>query len=311
MSDLTSAPKIAILLATIHRPEDILGAVAAAQQLDYPCFEIRIIDQSTDDRTADAVLPLLEDARLHYERQAPNGLSAALNLAASGTDAELLAITGDDCVMRQSWLEEIAAAFARDEGHGIVFGNVVPGQCELDEALVPGCLMNDEVISDSITDVHQLNGTTANMAVRRSLWLELQGFDESLGVGAPLCSAEDLDLALRALLAGYTVFQTPLPEVEHRSPTLWRDRAATIRRNWFGSGAALAKGLKLSPVKMTSGLVRLGGRWLRGGSGVAATYGPSPSRINMLGGFASGFLTGLSTGIDRESGHFRRSARTD
>ena len=300
------SPTIAVLLATVHRPDDLALALESALRLEHARFEIRIVDQSDDARTAEVVQPFLEEPRVHYQRLAGRGLSAALNAAASATEADLLAITGDDCVMREDWLSEIERAFDRDPEIGVVFGSTAPGEYESDDGFIPGCVIEQDATVNSLADMHRMSGTTANMAVRTSVWRQLHGFDESLGVGAPLRSAEDLDFALRALRAGHKILQTPGPSVVHLSPTLWRDRAATIHRNWYGSGAALAKCLKLSPIEMFVLLGRLGGRWVRGGSGVAATYGPKPARASMLRGFASGFLVGLFRGVDREHQHFVR-----
>ena len=142
------------------------------------------------------------------------------------------------------------------------------------------------------------------MAVRRSTWIDLGGFDEMLGVGARFRSGEDLDFAIRSLLRGEWVLQTPGPRVMHRSPTAVGDRGALIRRNWFGSGAALAKCTRMAPAQTLVTLARLGLRWRAGGSAVAETYGPKPDRIGMLAGFTRGFATGLLAPIERRSDHF-------
>jgi hypothetical protein len=146
------------------------------------------------------------------------------------------------------------------------------------------------------------------MFVRRRAWRSLGGFDETLGVGASLRSAEDLDLALRALHDGHLVLQTPAIEVTHHSPVAWGERATVVRRNWYGSGAVMAKWLKLAPLQMVRALVRLAGRWVDGGSGVAATYGVKPARGAMLMGFVTGFAAGLLWPVDRRERLFRRRA---
>jgi GT2 family glycosyltransferase len=305
----TPRPRLAVALATVHRPDDIGRAVAAARASGSAEIEIHVVDQGGDPATAAALAPHLADSRVRLHRQARRGLAAALNRACEATAADLVAITGDDCVMRADWLLEMERAFARDPRVAIVFGSVVPAPYDGDDGFVPGCVQHEELEARGLADLARLSGTTACMGVRRTAWRVLGGFDEALGVGAPLRSGEDLDLALRALAAGWLVVQTPRVEVEHRSPTLWRDRAATIRRNWFGSGAAYAKGLKLAPLRTAGVLAVLAGRWRRGGSRVAATYGPRPDRLAMLTGFAAGLAAGLLWPIDRRRGRFRRPAK--
>jgi GT2 family glycosyltransferase len=233
-----------VALATVHRPEDLARAVASALASDHPSFEVRVVDQSAGDASERSLAPFADDPRLCYRRHSRRGLAAALNLAAAESAAEIVAITGDDCVARTDWLREIEREFAADRRLAVLFGSVVPGRYDGDDGFVPGCVVGERHVGSRLADLPRLNGTTACMAVRREAWRELGGFDEAFGVGAPLRSAEDLDLALRALLAGWRVAQTPRVVAEHRSPTLWRDRAVTIRRNWYGSGAAFAKGFR-------------------------------------------------------------------
>ena len=105
------------------------------------------------------------------------------------------------------------------------------------------------------------------------------------------------------------MLQTPRVAVEHQSPVLWHERADVIRRNWYGTGVAMAKSLRLAGWPMAVGLARLVRRWVRGGSEVAATYGVKPDRRSMLLGFTTGFARGLVAPLDRRTRMLRRTAR--
>lgn len=304
-----ASARVAVALATIHPGDVVADAAASVLASDFPLFEVHVVDQRPPGTPSPRLTLLLADPRVRYHRQLRLGLSAALNLVAASTTADVIATTGDDCTVRPDWVTELLAAFDADDRVGVVFGNVVPAPTAAQEGFVPGCLIAAEAVIDDLRQIARVSGTTACMAVRRRVWEALGGFDEQLGVGARLRSAEDLDFALRALLRGHRVLQTPAPEVEHRTPVPWRDRSAVIRRNWFGSGAAYAKCAKLAPVRTTVALARLGLRWRSGGSAVAGTYGPRPDRGAMLAGFAAGFAAGLVQPVDRRSQHFRRSHR--
>jgi len=300
-----SPTRVAAIIATVHRPGDVVLAVESVLRNTYSDYELHIIDQSGNDLSRERLRPFLDDPRVRYSAHPESGLSAALNRGANLTTADLLAITGDDCTVRNDWLEKIVAAFDAHPNVGILFGSVLPGPYAHDDGFVPGCVLSETALIEGLEEIHRLSGTTANMAVRRSVWQELHGFDEALGVGAPLRSAEDLDLTLRSLARGYHVLQTPEVETTHRSQTLWADRATTIRRNWYGSGAAFAKSLRLAPMPMLRTLMRLSRRWVGGGSEVAATYGPKPDRLSMLAGFGWGFVVGLFWRVNRKTRHFR------
>jgi GT2 family glycosyltransferase len=302
-------PEIGVVIATVHRPEDIVQAVGSVLLSSRDRFQVWIVDQSQADDSRRHLLVYAGQKRVHYLSKPPRGLSAALNLGTeAAADADLIAITGDDCLVPRDWLERITEAFARDPSIGVVFGQVTSAPFDAALGFVPGCRIRDDFLARQVGDLHRMTGTTACMVVRTQVWRELGGFDEALGVGAPLRSGEDLDFALRALQAGYTVLQTPAVMAEHQTPVLWAERAGVVRRNWYGTGAVMAKFLKLAGVPMAMGLIRLARRWLSGGSGVAVTYGPRPQRVAMLQGFVLGFLRGLIMPVDRPSGRFARSA---
>jgi GT2 family glycosyltransferase len=297
--------RIAVVLATVHRPADIVRAIASALESPYPDYEVLVVDQSGDPETLATVVKLRSDPRVRHLPMARRGLSAALNHGAAHTDAELVAITGDDCTMRPDWLDAMARAFA-DPAIAVLFGSVASAPCDVAEGFVPGCRIDEPFVARTLEDLHRMSGTTACMAIRRRAWEALGGFDETLGVGAVLRSGEDVDLALRALHSGSLVIQTPAVAVTHHSPVAWSERATVVRRNWYGSGAVMAKWLKLAPLPMLRALGRLAGRWVGGGSGVAATYGTQPARGAMLVGFVTGFAVGFAWPVDRRRRLFRR-----
>ncbi len=199
---LGAAARIAVVIATVHRPADVVRAVASALESPFPRFEVIVVDQSGGAETRAGLEPLMADRRVRHTGMARRGLSAALNHGAASTEAELIAITGDDCTMRPDWLDAMARAFDGDPAVAVVFGHVASGPCDPAHGFVPGCDIDTPFTATVLEDLHRMSGTTACMAVRRRVWRDLGGFDETLGVGAPLRSGEDLDLALRALHAG-------------------------------------------------------------------------------------------------------------
>ena len=90
-----------------------------------------------------------------------------------------------------------------------------------------------------------VEGVGACMAVRRSTLTAVGGFDEELGVGARLCSAEDTDIAVRALLAGFYVCETPDAAVWHHGFRNWSVAQLVVHGYMVGLGAANAKMLRL------------------------------------------------------------------
>ena len=206
------------------------------------------------------------------------------------------------------WLRQFAAAFAGGPEIGVVFGNVVPACHDSAAGCIPGYIRKAPFLARSLRDKWRVEGIGACMGVRRSVWQSLGGFDEMLGSGAPFMAGEDGDLALRALFAGHSVYETPAVEVEHHGLRDWEQLPALIESYWHGTGAMLAKPLKLGQWRMVPLLLRLAIRWVFGRSTVGASLGSRPERLRKLRAFCAGFLAGVACGIDRRTGLYAQAA---
>ena len=86
---------------------------------------------------------------------------------------------------------------------------------------------------------------TNNMAMQRSAFDSVGGFDTRLGPGTSFPAAEDNDFAFRLLEAGYRIIYDPRPTLYHRA---WRSEREFLRLHWnygYGQGAFYAKHLSL------------------------------------------------------------------
>lgn len=281
------ARSIDVVIPAVSASPGLERAIRSVLATGYRDFTVHVVDQSQGEPPA---APLPDDPRVRRHRIGGRGLAAALNHGAAIGDGDLIAFTADDCTVDHGWLDAIAGAFA--DGAGVVFGSVEPGRAHPGSTFVPACVVTEEAAVSSLRGVHRLDGTTSCMAVRRSTWERLGGFDERFGLGARFRSGEDIDLALRALLDGETVRRTPRVRVTHHSACPVGERDSLVRRNWYGSGAAFGKSARRAPLATAAALSLLGVRWAGGGSAVAASYGRT-RRWSMLVAFASGFAAGL------------------
>jgi GT2 family glycosyltransferase len=295
-----------VIIPTRNRGDRILKTLETILRNNYGALDVRVVDQSDDDRTEVSLRPLLNDPRIAYIRTSTKGISAALNVGIGDAQAEFIAITGDDCEVDEQWLNELLAAFALDRRIGIVFGNVLPCAHEPDKGFVPGYIRADAVMARGIHEKHRVAGTSACMGIRRSVWQALDGFDPLLGVGALLKAGEDTDIVVRALLRGYFVCETPRVIVTHHGVYEPHQRRLVLHNYWFGTGAALVKPLKLGHWSIALVLMRLAWIWLFGGSRIAATLGERPHRLARLSAFVTGFAAGAVIRVDHRTGRYRR-----
>jgi len=295
---------VTVIVPTRDRGERVVGAARAILAADPELAQLRIVDQSDDRRTREAVRPLLADPRVAYVASETRGLTRALNEGVAAAESELVAITGDDCEVHAGWLAAMAAAFAREPRVAVVFGSVRAGGHDAAAGFVQAYPSARLARAQRPHQMARLGGTSACMGIRRDVWRALGGFDPALGVGAPLQAAEELDFGLRALRAGWVVREDPACAVTHHGFLPWDALAALVQRNWFGTGAAVAKLARLEPAEGARLAAGLAARWLGAAGGVAGSLG-RPTRLPRLAAFARGFAAGLRRPLDRQSGLFR------
>lgn len=296
------APRLAVVVPTRHRGASIVCTLETILANDHPSFEVRVVDQSADSATEVAVRPLLGDARLHYQRMAQQGVCRARNAGISVSSAELIVTTDDDCEVPRDWLQQMDQAFAMDARIGIVFGDVKAAPHDPRAGYIIGYARDAPFLATRLRDKGRVEGISGNMGIRRSTWVALGGFDESLGAGAPLRSAGETDLVLRALLAGHFVYETPAFAVLHKGLRPWQDGLPQVERYLFGIGAMFAKHVRLGHAGVLVLMAQLAGRWAFARPEVE--FGFHPPRALRLRAFLRGLYAGLRTPVDRRTGHF-------
>jgi len=217
----------------------------------------------------------------------------------------MIACTDDDCETPPEWLSRMAAALQRADGAAVVFGNVRAAECDPAAGFILGCVRDSAFLARSIRHMHRVDGASACMGLKRSVWERLCGFDEFLGAGASFPSTEDMDFAIRALAAGFWVYATPEVEVLHRGFRSWDEEREVVHGYLYGIGAMFAKHIKCGNWGVLHYLANLFWRWAV--TGTAVDFGRRPSRWVRLRAFALGVAAGLLCAVERQRSLFRRS----
>lgn len=300
--DPTDAPFVTVVISTRNRGDKVVAAVQTVLLNDYPGFELSVVDQSEDDRTEVAMRAFSSEPRVRYVKTATEGLSTGRNVGIAGGRGELIAVTDDDCRVPTDWLRELAAAFAVDRRIGVVFGTVLAGPHDRTAGFITSYASRAPVLARSMKDKHRVEGIGACIGLRRTVWEELSGFDQMLGAGAPLKAAEDADLSLRALQAGYFVYETPRVTVTHLGFRSHEESRQLIKGYYYGQGAMLIKHLRGRKWPVIPLLLHMAWRWAFQPS--AVNLGTHSHRVMRLASFLRGSVAGATMAIDRTTGHF-------
>lgn len=301
-----SLPPVSVLICTRSRGASIVATIESILNNDYPEFSLLVLDQSTNDLTEAGSLPFRHDPRFTYLRSRTKGLGVAHNAAIRSLQDELIAITDDDCVVPVAWLREIVEAFRVDSRIGVVFGSVVACRYDARAGYVPVFERDEPILLTNVSeDLFQGLGIGACLAVRRSAWQAVGGFDEKLGPGAPLGSLEDRDMAIRLLLAGHFVYYTPRVAVTHYGFRTNAKLRGLAFRDWFGFGACYAKYLKCGHWAVTPYMMRR--MWIGQALGhslrhlrIVRRFG----RVTPVLAFWLGFVAGFASAVDRDTNLF-------
>lgn len=205
-------PSVSIIVPVLNREKSIGPCLQSLIELDYPDFEIIIVDNGSVDNTRKIIANY--PVKLLYEKQI--GAYLARNRGIDAARGEIIAFTDSDCVADKNWLRNLARNF-RSNNTGGVGGNLLPfSPRTITEAfLALGRLRIYH--SKRISQIgkqgnrflsHALG--SANMSFRKSVLVSVKGFNPRLpDFGG------DYDLTWRVKRAGYEIIYDPEALVHH------------------------------------------------------------------------------------------------
>jgi mycofactocin system glycosyltransferase len=224
-------PLVSVVIAVYNRPQEIQECLASLETLDYPAdrIEVIVVDDGSRDQTAAVVRRF--DVRLivqPYNR----GQSAARNTGARASRGEIIAFLDSDCIAGSRWLRDLVPYF-QDSRVALVGGFV--DACYREKQMD----RYEQVCSALNMGSQQAMGRgencvfyvpTCNMLVRKDIYLQAGGLDDTLRVG------EDVDLCWRLMAAGHHLLYIPRGVVAHKHRN--RLMPGLLRRFDYGTSEA-------------------------------------------------------------------------
>jgi glycosyltransferase involved in cell wall biosynthesis len=237
-------PPFTVAVCTRERPCSLERCLAALRRLDYPHFEVVVVDNASRDEATREVVAQA-GSLFRYVREQTPGLNWARNRAVAEAGHDLIAFCDDDAQASPGWLAAIADALA-DPQVAAVTGLVLPmelvtraqrlfeqyghGMCK---GFVPHRFHGPSLTAHQLIQA-QAVGVGANMAFRRGTFDAIGGFDTALDVGTPALGGGDLDFFHRILAAGLTIQYEPAAWMRHQHR---RDYDA-LRQQLYANGVA-------------------------------------------------------------------------
>ncbi len=198
-------PAVSVVVCAYNAERTMRHCLESLRRLDYPNFEVIIVDDGSRDTTAQIAADFPE---FRLIRQANKGLGVARNVGLHAALGELIAYTDSDCVVDPHWLSFMVRAMAE----GGVDGCGGPNYAPHEDGWVEGC-----VAASPGAPCHVLIGDEraehlagCNMLFRKAALADIGGFDPQF-----TAAGDDVDICWRLMDEGHTLGYCPSAFVWH------------------------------------------------------------------------------------------------
>ncbi len=254
-ADQADLRPVSVVVCTRDRPQDLARCLQAMLRVEHPDFEVLVVDNASRSDEPRKVVEALADARVRYLREDTPGLARARNTGVRAARRSIVAFTDDDVVVDRRWLQALCRGFSLTTDVSCVTGLVPSGQLgSRSQRYFDRRVTWARSTTPTVYDIRHppedmplfpfqfgVYGTGANFAARRSVLLQLGGFDEALGVGSPTGGGEDIDFFVRVLLGGHLLAYQPDAVVWHRHRADDSALAEQLYDYGLGLGAVVTK----------------------------------------------------------------------
>lgn len=218
-------PRISVVVCSYNGERTIRDCLDGLMRLDYPDFEVIVVDDGSTDATAS----IAREYPFRLISTENRGLSSARNTGMEAATGEIVAFTDDDARPDPHWLTYLAASFLRGDYTGVGGPNIPPAG----DGPIADCVANAPggpvpvLLSDTVAE--HIPG--CNMAFRRDRLMAIGGFDPRYRA-----AGDDVDVCWRLQERGWTLGFSPAAMVWHHR----RNSVKTYWRQQQGYGKAEA-----------------------------------------------------------------------
>ncbi len=132
-------PLVSVVMPTFEQSRFIRRALDSLMAQSLADWELIVVDDGSQDDTARAVLPYLEDARVRYVRLLHNkGLGHALNDAIARASSPLIAYLPSDDVLYRDHLQRLTDAMSANPGAALAYSGVRHHYNRQADGVIPG-----------------------------------------------------------------------------------------------------------------------------------------------------------------------------
>jgi O-antigen biosynthesis protein len=218
-----SWPRVSVVVCAYNAAETISECLASLNALEYPDFEVIVVNDGSTDATGDLAREWATDERSGCPAKrvvdvANGGLSRARNIGLEHAAGTIVAYTDADVRVDPLWLSYLVQPFMTSDVVGSGGPNIVPpddprvAQCVARAPGGPTHVLLDDRIAEHIPG--------CNMAFKRDALLAIGGFNPIY-----LRAGDDVDVCWRLQARGWRIGFAP-------SAIVWHRHRTTVRAYW-------------------------------------------------------------------------------
>ena len=256
-------PHISVVVCSYNGERTIRGCFEGLLKLEYPNFEVIVVDDGSTDATA----AIAREYGFRLISTENRGLSSARNAGLEAAAGEMVAYIDDDARPDSHWLTYLAATFLDSSHAGVGGPNIAPPG----DGHIADCVANAPggPIHVLLSDREAEHIPGCNMAFRKASLTAIGGFDPRFRI-----AGDDVDVCWRLRQQGWTLGFSP-------AAVVWHHRRNSLRAYWkqqqgYGKAEALLES-KWPDKYNAAGHLTWAGRLY--GSGMTQTLALPPDRI--------------------------------
>jgi len=286
-SPIRAWPRVSVVVCSYNGARTIRDTFEALQRLEYPDFEVILVDDGSKDATASIGREF--GARVISTEN--RGLSNARNTGYEAATGEIIAYIDDDAYPDPHWLQYVAQRFMHSDWVGVGGPNLPPKG----DGMIAECVANSPggPVHVLVSDFEAEHIPGCNMAFRKAALEGTGGF-----VSRFRTAGDDVDLCWRLSDSGGRIgYHAGAMVWHHRRNsvrTYWKQQRgygraeALLERKWperYNAAGHLAWAGRLYGRGLTTALRRAAGRIYAGHAGSAlfqSVYQPAPGVLSSL-----------------------------
>lgn len=206
LADSVARPKVSVVVCTYNGSKTIESCLEGLQGMDYPDYEILVVDDGSTDNTAEKVRKF---SGVRLIQQANHGLGFARNTGISASCGDVVAFTDDDCVPDREWLSFLVRTLQIEQTAAVGGPNISPPARDWVQATVAAAPGSPSHVLLSDDRAEHIPG--CNMAFRKDALTAIGGFDPVYRK-----AGDDVDVCWKLLNLGEEIAFAPAAVVWHR-----------------------------------------------------------------------------------------------